>query len=154
MGLRLLRRSRAETGYVILIHLFVEFTHHHRLNGREQFGRGEPTDTECGCQSQPIMPPIGAAHICPPRRPTRSHTCQPSNVCGWFRICGQSSQVLPLASRGSQPSQYPSPPPNTHSARAARRFFPHPAPGPWRRIWSERPRTAARHRAGHRCPRE
>jgi len=35
-----------------MIHLFVEFCHHHRLDNRQQFGHGERWDAQCVTEGQ------------------------------------------------------------------------------------------------------
>lgn len=37
---------------IVLIHLFVQFAHHHRLYGGKQFSRGDPTNTKRRGQRQ------------------------------------------------------------------------------------------------------
>ena len=96
--------------------------------------------------SHPITAP-GITRSWPPRRRASSQTCQPSVVMGWLSRTGQSAH----ASR--QAAQYRSPPPKCQSARARRRFFPHPAAGPSRRRSLGTPRRSATPRAARRCAR-
>ena len=91
----------------------------------------------------PLTPP--ATRTCPPRRWTRSQTCQPSRVRGACRLRGHSAQTEGHA------AQYSPPPPNSQSARAVRRFFPHPVSARLRYMWSGRPQRSARVPIGHRC---
>ena len=82
----------------------VEPAHHHRLDIRQQLGGDHRPDAERRGQRQrsahvPAYDRAGMTRSWPPRRPTRSQTCQPSKVSGRFSRAGQSGHALPQAAQ-------------------------------------------------------